>query len=235
MSRAILLILLLIAFAGCSVTPAPTATPNPGSVTIRHPQTGAFIYAPTLYFYGQAENLPANQFRLTAVTANDQTIVDTVITVDNNQWTYEIPNPQTGDPVEVTISAEPVGGGAPLDEATIGLATEAQRPQGVFGTLLSPVEGETVGGESIPVSGTASGLFEGTMNIGLESPDGVEVSGIVITVDNPGMMDEVPWQADLPTNNYRGPAVLRAYYHTARDGSVVTLATVNVTVAEAAG
>ena len=93
MRHAILLILLLITLMGCSVGAAPTATPNPGSVTIRHPQTGAFIYAPTLYFYGQAENLPANQFRLAAVTADDQTIVDTVITVENGQWSYELPIP----------------------------------------------------------------------------------------------------------------------------------------------
>jgi hypothetical protein len=73
------------------------------------------------------------------------------------------------------------------------------------------------------------------MNLGLETPDGEEVSGIVITVENPGMMDEVPWQADIPTNNYRGPAVLRAYYHSAKDGSVITLGTVSITVAEAAG
>ena len=235
MSRPFLLILLMIALAGCSVGAAPTPTAMPGSVTIRHPQSGSFLYAPTLYFYGSGENLPGNQFRLTAVTATDETIVDTVITVENGQWTYEIANPHTGDPVELAVNALPAAGGGELDSSSVVLATEAQRPDGVFGTLLSPIEGETVGGESIPVSGTASGLFEGTMNLGLETPDGEEISGIVITVENPGMMDEVPWQADLATNGYRGPAVLRAYYHSARDGTVMTLATVSITVAEAAG
>jgi hypothetical protein len=234
MRRPFFVILFLIALAGCSVGAAPTPTPVPGSVTFRFPQSGAFIYAPTLYFAGQAENLPGNQFHLTAVTASDENIVDTMITVENGQWTYEIPNPHTGDPIEVSINAMTTGG-VELDSESIVLATEAQRPEGVFGTIISPIEGETVGGESIPVSGTASGLFEGTMNLGLETPEGEEVSGIVITVENPGMMDEVPWQADLATNNYRGPAVLRAYYHSAKDGSVVTLATVQITVAEAAG
>jgi hypothetical protein len=235
MRRPFLLILLMIALAGCSVGAAPTPTPLPGSVTIRHPQSGAFLYAPTLYFYGSGENLTGNQFRLTAVTASDETIVDTVITVENGTWSYEIANPNVGDPIEVAINALPAAGGAELDSVSVVLATEAQRPEGVFGTIISPIEGETVGGESIPVSGTASGLFEGTMNLGLETPDGEEFSGIVITVENPGMMDEVPWQADLATNDYRGPAVLRAYYHSAKDGTVMTLATVPITISEAAG
>lgn len=233
--RPFLLILILIALASCSVGPSPTATPLPGSVTIRHPQSGAFLYAPTLYFYGSGENLPGNQFRLTAVTASDQTIVDAVITVENGQWSYDIANPHTGDPVELTVNAVTAAGGAELDSTSVVLATELNRPEGVFGTIMSPIEGETVGGESIPVSGTASGLFEGTMNLGLETPDGEEFSGIVLTVENPGMMDEVPWQADIATNDYRGPAVLRAYYLSARDGSVVTLATVPITISDAAG
>lgn len=92
-----------------------------------------------------------------------------------------------------------------------------------------------MGGEVIPISGTASGLFENTLNVDLETLDGNVISGLVLTIENPGMMDEVPWQTDIATNDYRGPAVVHAYYHSARDGSVVTFSKVSITVGDAAG
>jgi hypothetical protein len=237
-----LLLLLVFALAGCTggSPAAPTPTPPPststGVVTITQPQSGAIIYGPTVYLAGTAENVPGNRFRLTAMTADDQPLFDTSIIVENGQWSYEAPNTRTGDPVELTISALPDKASGPdLDIVSIMLSNESQRPEGVFGSFTSPFDGDTVGGEVIPISGTASGLFEGNLNIGLEQPDGTVISGIVITVMNPGIMDEVPWQADMPTNGYRGPAVLRAYYHSAKDGSVVTLSTLSITVADAAG
>ncbi len=226
--------LFFILLAGCSVVPAPTATPNPGSVTIQTPQTGAMIYSPTLYLSGAA-NLPSNQFRLTVINALDETLLDTLITVQDGRWSYDMPNAPTGDPIEVTISALPATGGLDLDTVSVVLASEAQRPAGVYGAILAPFEGDTVGGEIIPVSGTASGLFEGALNVDLTKPDGTIISGIVLTVENPGMIDEVPWQTEISTSNYRGPAVLHAYYHSAKDGTPVTLAKVAITVAEAAG
>jgi hypothetical protein len=234
-----LVVLFVLALAGCTGAPAaPTSTPLPitGTVTITQPQTGAIIYGPTVYLAGTAENVPTGKFRLTAMTADDQPLFDASITVENGAWSYEAPNTRTGDPVELTISALPNGETGPdLDIVSIMLSNESQRPEGVFGSFTSPFDGDTVGGEVIPISGTASGLFEGNLNIGLEKPDGEIISGIVLTVTNPGIMDEVPWQADIPTNNYRGPAVLRAYYHSAKDGSVVTLATLSLMVADAAG
>lgn len=234
-SRISLLILSLVVLAGCAVGPSATSTPNPGQVTIQRPQTGAIIYGSTLYISGTAENLPTGQFRLSAVTASDEVIIDSPVTIENGVWSYETPNAYTGDPTELTISALPAAGGPELDVASVVISSEANRPEGTFGSILNPFEGETVGSGTIPLNGTASGLFEGTLNIDLKRPDGSVITGIVLTVENPGLIDEVPWQADIQTTDYRGPAVLRAYYHSAQDGTPITLATVPITIGDAAG
>jgi hypothetical protein len=239
MYRISLIVVLTLMLAACkpAAPPTPTVPPIVGDVQITTPVTGSIIYAPTIYLSGTASGIPAGGFRLLITSAEDETIADTTVTTSGDTWAVEFPNPVTDTPVEITILALPTDATVPgdYDVVSVMLAAESLRPEGVFGTINAPFDGDSPGGDIIPVFGTASGLFEGTMNLALEQPDGTVISELVLTVPNPGMMDEVPWAAEVTTNGYRGEAVIRAYYHSARDGEKITLDTVTVTVQDAAG
>lgn len=226
-------------FAACApaVPPAPTIPPLVGDVQITTPQTGSIIYAPTVYLGGTASGLPAEGFRLLIVSAEEVTLADTPVQPQGDNWTLELPNPVTTTPVEVTISALPVDASVPGDYDIVSavFATEKERPEGIFATIITPFDNDTAGGDIIPLYGTASGLFEGTLNLALEQPDGTVITEQFIPVNNPGVIDEVPWEAELTTNGYRGMAVIRAFYLSARDGEKITLDTVTVTIEDAAG
>jgi hypothetical protein len=233
-------LLLLLLLAGCLPAAVPTLTPLPvpvGEVRFLTPQTGAILYAPQVFITGSAQALPAAGFRLHVVTAEDVTLYDDLVQPQAGAWAVTLANPVTDTPVEITLTALPAAPGivGDYDVVSVVLSAVALRPPGVFGLLLSPLEGETTGGDVLPVAGTISGLDEGSLTLLLEQPDGTPITQQGVTVTNPGLVDEVPWFAEIATQGYRGPAVLRVLA-TAADGSdPVLLDALTLTLAEAAG
>ncbi len=232
---AVLYLMLLVA-----CTPAVPATPTAllpiGDVQIITPQTGSILYSPTLYISGTAVNVPASGFILRAISADDAVIAEITIVPDGENWSVELTHTRPTEPTEITLYALPVGDVVgDYDVVSIVLSLEDERPEGTFGMILAPFENDEMGGDVIPVYGTASGLFENTLIVVLEQPDGTLIQEQVITVNNPGIIDEVPWTAEIPTDDYTGAAVIRAYYQDANTGEKITIASVKVMLVFAAG
>lgn len=233
------LILLVVALlAACSPsTAAPTATPAPsGSVTINHPGEATTIYAELFYAQGVASEV--STFTLDIVDADDVVIQSVPVVVgEGGAWTVEIPHGYTGEPAEVTVIARPSDAESThvFASTTVILAGIAYRPDGSFAAITSPPTGQQVGGEAIPVSGTASGLFENTLLVGLYDADGEQISMVIVTLTNPYFVDNAAWSAALPTNGYLGSAQIRAFYNEPRDGKETVLAQIDVEIGEPAG
>jgi hypothetical protein len=239
------LALTLFLLTACNLTDnnapnnAPTSPPGlTGSVDIAYPIDGTTVYAEALLMRGTASGLPNNTFTLEIVGVDDEIIARSSVTMTDGQWMVELPHSYTGEPIEVSIYAIPsdpdLTSDLRYDTGTIILAGLSYRPEGIFGTVTFPTADSTVSGETIPVSGTASGLFEGTMLLGLYSEDGTEISRLVLTLEGQPY-DVVPWTAELPTNGYIGLAEIRAFYQQASDGKPVILSSAIVTVSATAG
>jgi hypothetical protein len=241
MRRLTLCALILIISAACTPvdSSAPTTAPTlTGSVDILSPLAGTTVYAEVLLVRGTAQGLPNNTFTLEVVGIDDEIIARSTVIVSDGQWSVELPHSYSGEPMEVSLYALPSDADLTsqqhYDTAAVVLAGLSYRPEGTFGTITAPVGGTTVGGELVPVSGTASGLFEGTLLLGIYAADGTEISRLVLTLEGQPY-DLVPWTADLPTNAYTGLAEIRAFYQQASDGKPVVIASVQVTVTPEAG
>jgi hypothetical protein len=203
-------------------------------VSIDYPQDGTVIYSEQVSLSGTSAGV--GQFRIELVNPDNKVIAgETVTPGADGKWSLQLKHGYTGEPTEITVAARPANGGDDYDERTIALAGAQYRPQGTFGTILEPGEGGSAGGDQIPVSGTASGVFENTLTVEL-SGGGKVISQQNVTLVNPGMVDEVPWTVSLSTSGYTGPAQLLAYTTSAKDGSRVVLGEVkNFTITTDAG
>lgn len=235
--------LLLLLAAACGpgqpeATPTPTAPALTGSVAILLPASGAIIYSEVLNVSGTANSLPNNQFTLQLENIDGDTVNQSVITVaENGNWEVELTHGYSGEPSEFTILALPTNGATSddYDAASVVIAGNSYRPEGTFGSIISPADGSTIGGDSVEVTGTASGLFENEFVLALVDSNGNEVSRQNVTVYNPNFIDDMPWTAELATAGYLGSATIRAFAISARDGSEIPLDSVSVTVSDAAG
>lgn len=230
------LILLMSACGGAGPTPTPTQPAPRGQVEIQSPAEGTVIYAESMVVSGTAADLPPDGFHLRVVTAAEETLAETTIVPVDGRWQVEFPHGYSGDPTEVIIYALPVDSTAAGDyEAISVMISSAEfRPEGTFGTLLLPADGSTIGGDTIEIIGTASGVFEGTVQLVLETDEAI-ISEITLTLNNPSIIDEVPFTAELSIGAYDGPARIRLYVISAQDGSEITLDSVDVLIGEAAG
>ena len=234
-----LLLTLIALFAACTpAAPPPTATPEQptldGNVRISLPGAGSTIYSELMFINGTAEDV--DSFTLRLVTASEEILHEMTIEPENNTWLVEFPHEYDDDPIEVTILALPVDTEieAQYGSMSIVLAGLDHRPGGVFGSITNPVDGSSIGGDTFEVNGMASGLFEGSLVVVLET-ETETISQQLLTVANPNLIDHVPWSTQLDTNGYTGAATIRAYYDDARDGAEVTVDSVDVTVTTAAG
>lgn len=237
-----LMVLSLVAALCVACTPsanvaAPPSTPAlSGSVDILFPQDGTIIYSELIYLSGTAQGLPSEGFRLRLLDTAENAIAEATVQPQDGQWSVELPHNYTGDPTEVIILALPVDTtlSGDYDVASILLSTLANRPEGVYGSILAPLEGEAIGGDFVEVSGMASGVFENTIIIALENDSGV-ISQQIVTLNNPYFIDEVPWTASLPTQGALGPATVRMFVQDANSGEALTLAEVAIILGGAAG
>lgn len=219
-----------------AATQPPTLPPLTGEVSIETPAEASIIYSELLYISGTAQGLPDEGFLLVVLGMDDAVITETRITPAANQWSVEIPHGHTGDPTEITIVALPAAEGVvgAYDQVTVALSALEFRPPGPYGFIFWPFEGDTVGGDLLPVAGTASGIFENTIIISLEH-NGSVLDEQIVTLSNPYFIDEVPWVTELATGSYTGPALIRLFIYDAQDGAQITLDSVEITISAAAG
>jgi hypothetical protein len=239
--KTVLTAILLLILAACApaAQPMPTALPPTASppsqpVSIDYPLDGTVIYAQQVSLSGTSNGVEL--FRIELINPDNNVIAGETVTPGvDGKWSLQLKHGYTGEPTEITLAARPVNGGDDYDIRTIALAGAQYRPPGTFGTILEPGEGGTAGGDQIPVSGSASGVFENTLTVEL-SGGGKVISQQNVTLVNPGIVDEVPWTVSLPTNGYTGPAQLVAYTTSPKDGSRVVLGEVkNFTITTEAG
>ncbi len=238
--RAALFILFMLFSAACSpAVPAPTPTaliptPDNGTVEILTPQTGSIIYADTLYLAGTATGV-AGEFTVQVIGADEQVIAQATVPTGGANWQVELPHGYSGDPTEAIIAARPTAGDGEYDRVTVALAGEQQRPEGSFGSITAPAEGDTLGGDVIEVSGRGSGLFENSLLISLIAADGAVLDNQIITLNNPYFIDDVPWRAELSTRNYSGSAAIHIFYQSMSGSDDVTLDSTEIHLTQEAG
>ena len=239
MRRLLILIFGIQLFIACAPsapvqTAIPTVPPLEGNVSIEMPLDGAIIYSEVFVLHGTAQDI--DSFQLSITDTADEIIASATVEVENEQWAVDIPHTYNGEPTEAIISALPIDDdvAGDYDLVSIILSSIDNRPDGVFGSIISPIDESAVGGDFIPITGNASGLFEGTFILSLEN-EGEIISQLVITHNNPNLIDDMPWSADLQTNDYTGEATIHMYYQDARDGEEVTLDSVVVTISQIAG
>ncbi len=224
----------------CACSSAPQTTPLiTGSVDIVYPQDGSVIYAEQLFLSGTASDIGEDTFSLELIGPDGSIVGRYPVQTSAGEWQIEIPHGYRGEPIEVNIFAVPEAGNIPsemeYDVVTIVLAGQTYRPEGVFGSIMSPRDGDTVGGDTFEVSGTVSGVFENTFTLALYDAEGNVIDRKAVTVVNPYFTDEVPWSDALATNGYTGSAKIRALYNSPADGSETVLADAQVVVQEPAG
>jgi hypothetical protein len=232
---ALLLAAAMIFLTACEAATSPTPAPPASPVDIVHPLEGTVIYAEMIYLSGTLQGEPLG-FRLELIGTDDTIIAQTTLNEEPGNWQVELIHGYAGDPSEITIRA--VADDDPTqtyDTVTVFIADSDHRPPGSFGTIIEPAPDSGVGGDSILVQGTASGLFENEFILVLVAPDDSVIDEQFVLLSNPYFIDEVPWQAEFTGGDYTGPAEIRAYHIDAQDGSENTLDSVNVIIGEAAG
>jgi hypothetical protein len=234
----LLTIITLVSACGTDNTPAeppvPTEPPLIGGVDITSPKLGSVIYAETLFVTGTIEGVDA--FRLHISTLNGDILFDGSISGVDGHWSREIVHNYNGEPVEAIILAKSTDSRVSLqyDERPILIASASYREDGLMGLILFPTEQQSVGGDSIQIEGTASGIPDNRLSISLRHDEGL-IDKQVIILDNPYRIDARTWSGDLLTNNYQGIATIDIAYTDPETNTEQIIDSITVTIGSAAG
>jgi len=236
-----LLMVLLAACGGGEDDPEgftrATATFEPGASTvdILFPQNGTVIYAEAVTVSGRLVGQP-QQFTVQVVDLDENILVESTLDEQPGDWLVEMIHGYSGDPSELEIRAISAGEAAEIfDRANVLISDVSNRPAGAFGTVVLPAAGDMLGGDMIPVEGRASGATENTLTVELVREDGRMVDTRIVTLNNPYLIDEVPWQVELDRREADGPATLTVYTDDPSGEGRIELAVIEVELAEAAG
>jgi immunoglobulin-like protein involved in spore germination len=110
------------------------------------------------------------------------------------------------------------------------IPTQPPAASGPRGSVTQPLDGATVSGGSIQIAGTAGGIFENMFTVAVVDLSGNTIASQGITLNNPNFDNLVSWSAALSTGNYSGQAEIRAFTASPRDGSLILLGSVHVTI-----
>jgi len=239
MLRLFFLLFIIASLSACgsdtpTEPPAPTQPPLIGAVDITSPKLGSVIYAETLYVSGTIQGVDV--FKLHIETLTGEILFDGEITGIDGHWNKEIVHDYTGEPIEAIIQAKSTDSRVSLqyDELPILIASVVYREEGIFGLVLSPTEQQSVGGDSLQIEGTASGIPDNRLAIMLRHDEGL-VDKQVIILDNPYRIDARTWSADLLTNGYLGTAFIDIAYTDPETNSEHILDTISIIIGSAAG
>lgn len=235
------IVFVVMGLGACSsAPPPPTPTPEPmliGSVQIITPQMGTVYYTETVTIQGNAQDIPEGGFLLRIQGKDNQIIAENIVKPDGEFWSVTLPIVGNTTPQNIGIVALAPDPQVrqPYAQTTAILSVWGQRPEGIFGTIFAPLADEVLGGEQIPLNGTVSGLFEGSLTITMTDNQETIVDQQTITVPAPSPFDEVPFSADLLTNGVTGPVTITIGYISADDGQLVILDSVSIMLSVVAG
>ncbi len=211
--------------------PTPTSHPTAGDVLVFAPSAGDTLYAELIHITGQINGAPQT-LMARLVDVDDNLLAIAPIMTQLGAWTVEMPRPATNGEVtlQVVSAVDPS-----VIHATIPvfLADIASRPSGTFGSIITPSDGDQVGGDTILVSGRASGVSNNTIQLVLQSGDGTTIIHDV-TINNPYSVDDVLWQTDLPLTGLSGSVTLTAYFTPSTDPDPI-VSRVTLVITQVAG
>ena len=215
-------------------SPTPTEPPLVGAVKITSPKLGSVIYAETLFISGTIQGVEA--FKLHIETVNGEILFNGEITGIDGHWNTEIVHGYSGEPIEALIQAKSTDSRVSMqyDERPILIASVAYREEGIFGLILYPTEQQSVGGDSIQIEGTASGIPDNRLSLLLRHDEGL-IDKQIIILDNPYHIDARTWSANLLTNGYLGTAFIDIAYTDPETNSEQILDTISIIIGSAAG
>jgi hypothetical protein len=237
----LILMTVIVLLTACSGNESESSTKAPNSsvlVDIVYPQSGSVIYSELIQIKGTVE--PVGQlFRIQLIDPDDTVISQTVVLSDTTDWAIEVPLAYNGAPTETIVEAisyetpgETLESEIILDSATVLISNMDDRPNGIFGEIIDPIDGAELGGDSIIISGFASGIPDNVIFIELVAEDGSVVDSQSLTLENPYFVDYVFWRAELQIKGYVGLATLNAH-STSDNNSIIDEA--HITIFEAAG
>lgn len=233
----LLSILLFLSACGANepaTTPVPTQPALEGSVQITSPQLGSIIYAETLAITGIIEDV--DTFQLQIETLDGETLFDGEIATTGGTWSREIIHGYAGEPIEAIMRAKSTHNSIsnPYVEIPILLSSLTYREEGILGQILSPTESQSVGGDSIEIMGTSSGILDNRLTIMLRHDEGL-LDKQIIVLDNPYLIDERVWTVSLLTNGYVGNATVEIAYTDSETESEQPLDTISIIIGSVAG
>ncbi len=182
-----------------------------GAVTLRYPTQGAIIYSPALYVAGSAQGVDGVRVRITSA---EGLLTETTLRPVPESWSVELVHGYSGVPLAVTLSVLALGEDTQDAYATLDLTLAAlgHRPEGAFAYVVTPQDGDSMGGDSIMVSGRASGRTTYAITVTLVKPDGTALDTQSVTVETPYPYDELGWEVTLTPHDYVGEALLIVDY-----------------------
>lgn len=205
----LLMLPVLISLAACATGssngPTPTTPPFTSEVTVTRPQPGTVIYAEVLHVAGMV-NGDDTQTLVIDLSKTGESLAQMTLDAAPGDWSLELPHDYAGQPVAVELIVRPAGTGTAGEYVRIPLtiADISHRPAGAFATIFVPQPGDTLGGDTILVEGTASGID--ALSAALLDANGAVLDEQDVTVDIPFLIDEVPWQVELAPGTYTGAA-----------------------------
>lgn len=199
-----------------------------GTVTLTSRTAGAVVYSPALYVAGNAQGVDGLRLQLTGA---DGLLTETTLQPVAESWSVELVHGYSGDPLPVTLSVFPLvddGQGA-YAVISLTLAAFEHRAEGAFAYVVTPQEGDSMGGDSIVVSGRASGQTTYAITVTLADSGGAVLDTQTESFETPYPHDEFGWQVTLNPREYVGDAVLTVDYGGGQSESI------NITLSAAAG
>jgi len=235
MLRNMLILLLPVLLAACAAgdsgQPTPTTAPFTSDVTVVQPQAGTVIYAEAVRVSGTVNGEAAQTLRIVLVDADAEILASSILDAAPGEWSVELPHGYQGEPAAIDLLVQPNGEDTGADYARIPLtfADITHRPDGAFASIRFPSEGDALGGDTVLVEGSVSGVRAITVTL-LDANDEI-IDAREIDLSHEFAVDEVPWQVELSPGGYAGAARVEVLSND--DGSV--LAAVTVTLDLAAG
>lgn len=214
--------------------PTNTVQPFIAQVEITSPRSGSIIYAESIVVSGTVSGSP-QQFVVQLVTPDDVEIARAEVDSQPGAWSVEIPNPRTDEPIEAEIRLISASGedGA-YDRVSVLLDDLSNRAEGVYGSVTLPRTGMEVGGDIIIVEGRVSGVENITIQLTDDTSVNI-ISSVILDVGNPYAVDDVQWQAEIPTNGYTGSGVITVFFTSPTDDTEPLVELIPVVITQAAG
>ncbi|MCU0480879.1 MAG: hypothetical protein MUE54_06665 [Anaerolineae bacterium] len=208
-----------------------TSHPTAGEIMVLSPSAGDTLYAELIYIAGDIQTAPQT-LRAQIRDIDESILITAPIMTQFGAWAIEIPRPAyIGEAtIEILSAIDP---SVIHERIPVFLGDGTTRPSGTFGSLITPTDGDQIGGDTILVSGRASGVMGNKIQLVLQSGDGTTAIHEVI-LNHPYRMDDIFWQTDLPLAGLSGSVTLTAYF-TSPDAPDPIFSRVTLVITQVAG